>query len=390
MRKADFRHSRSGPESALLLLLLLPCLSVAAEDSDPSLFRRQAFGSATLDGWRVIGCEATIENENLVIKESRGLIVSEHRYGDFEFQWECRPLRKGRGDSGVCFRFEMPEGGQPWPQQYQVDLLEDHEGDLVGHPDCRAENLIKKGQWNQFLLSVRGSQASLKINNKPAWKTDAIKVPSGHLGIQVEVPEGGRFELRNLSITEIGFQSMFNGSDLTGWEGAGGDATTSWTVEDALLTCTGRKGPWLRFKQQVGDFNMRLEYKLKPGGNSGVYVRVPADGDHHGKDAGVEIQVLDDSADRYKNLKPYQFSASVYAVVPAAPRVTRPANRWNTLEIDCRGTSYKITHNGHLVVNADETKVPHLKDRLTAGYLGLQNHRENLWFRNLRIGPSQQ
>ena len=85
-------------------------------------------------------------------------------------------------------------------------------------------------------------------------------------------------------------------------------------IEDGMLKCTGEKGPWLRSTEQFADFNVRLEYKLKTGGNSGVYIRVPEDGDHHGDGSGIEVQIIDDTV---PNLKPYQFTGSLYAIVPA-------------------------------------------------------------------------
>jgi hypothetical protein len=153
--------------------------------------------------------------------------------------------------------------------------------------------------------------------------------------------------------------------------------------------CTGRKGPWLRSCEQFNDFDLRLEYKLRPGGNSGVYIRVPADGNHHGAGAGIEVQILDDAAERYKGLKPYQYTGSLYAIVAANPRVARPAGRWNTLEINCRGMSYRVTHNGIDVIAADENAAAELQQRLVKGFLGLQNHSEEVWFRNVRIGPAE-
>ena len=191
-----------------------------------------------------------------------------------------------------------------------------------------------------------------------------------------------------LRAQEPGFRSLFNGRDLSGWEGVTSEAAASWKVADGMIVCTGQPGTWLRSKEQVDDFNLRLEYKLRPGGNSGVYVRVPADGGHR-EGGGTEIQILDDAAERYKDIEPGQFCGSVYKVAPAKQHVSRPAGEWNTLEINCQGTSYCITHNGVIVVNATEAEFPELKNCFVKGYLGLQNHSEEVWFRNLRLGPAQ-
>lgn len=179
---------------------------------------------------------------------------------------------------------------------------------------------------------------------------------------------------------------LFNGHDLSQWEGVTSPASQSWTVKDGAIVCTGKPGTWLRSKQQYADFNFRFEYKLLEGGNSGVYLRVPADGAHR-EGGGAEVQLLDDAAAEYRNIKPAQYCGSIYLVAPAAQHVSRPVGEWNTMEINCRGTSYRVIHNGVLIVDADGKKFPELEKRFRRGYLGLQNHREEVWFRNLRIGP---
>ncbi len=187
---------------------------------------------------------------------------------------------------------------------------------------------------------------------------------------------------------EACFQPLFNGRDLSGWEGVTADASTSWKVEDGMIVCTGRPGTWLRSKRQYADFNLRFEYRLLPGGNSGIYVRVPLDGAHRAG-GGAEVQILDDDDERYRKIAPGQFCGSVYKIAPAREHVSRPPGEWNTMEINCCGTSYRVTHNGVVVVDASSAEFPELGRRFRKGYLGLQNHSEEVWFRNLRIGPPQ-
>ena len=127
-------------------------------------------------------------------------------------------------------------------------------------------------------------------------------------------------------------------------------AEKCWKVEEGTIVCTGEKGAWLRSAEQFDDFNLRLEYKIKAGGNSGVFIRVPENGDHHGDGAGIEVQVLDDKAGRYRDLKPYQYTGSLYAIAPATQHVGRDVGEWNELEINCRGTKYHVIHNGISIV----------------------------------------
>jgi hypothetical protein len=384
---------------ACIAAILLLAAQVRAEE-DPAKIRAwlkenakgvtySLFNGQNLHGWKALTCEAAVEDGKLVITGGDGLLRTEHRYRDFVLELDYKPRKDSKYDSGIYFRAEEPEAGKPFPSRYQVNLKEGDELNLIRFPKGRSTGLVKPGDWNHVKLTVIGDKAACEINGQDAWVVEGIEADEGYLGLQVEVPEGGQFEFKNIQVTEIGYQPLFNGQDLTGWEGAGQEAEACWKVENGLLMCTGKKGPWLRTKEQYGDFNLRLEYRLKAAGNSGVYVRVPEDGNHHGKGAGVEIQILDDFAPQYKSLKDNQYTGSVYAVAPATEHVGREVGEWNSLEIDCVGDRYRVTHNGVLILDADAEKFPALAERLKSGYLGLQNHNKEVWFRNLRILPKK-
>lgn len=368
--------------------LVLALSSLAAADA-PAGFTMSLFDGKSLNGWVVTGCEAAVEDGAIRIKSGNGLLRAPHQYGDFILDLEWKALKDDNWDSGIYFRCGLPQGKRPWPEKYQVNLRKGLEGNVDGMTGATSKGLTKPGEWNRFRLTVIGTTAALEINGQPAWQGDGLATPYGYLALQAEVPGGGEFLFRNIQITELGYKSLFGGKDLTGWEPADGKPSDCWKVQDGLLACTGKKGTWLRSTEKVGDFNLRLEYRLTPGGNSGVYVRVPQAGSHHGESAGVEIQVLDDQHPSYANLKPYQFTGSVYAIVAASKRNARPAPEWNQMEIDCRGTRYRVTVNGETVVDADAEKYPELKQRLVEGSLGLQNHNTEVYYRNLRLAPSQ-
>jgi hypothetical protein len=186
------------------------------------------------------------------------------------------------------------------------------------------------------------------------------------------------------------FRSIFNGHDLAGWSVIGAGAGEDWLVRDGCLVCQGKHHSWLRSSREYGDFRLVLEYQVAEGANSGVYVHVPADGNHHRErsslpPAGFEIQILDDHASRYAGLKDYQYSASLYDIAGALPRVSKPAGEWNTLEIQCVGLHVSVIHNGVRVVDARPERFPLLALRNRQGYLGLQSHNGVVRFRNLKI-----
>ena len=372
---------------SLNLVLSLVCLSAVAADS--AGVRLPLFNGQNLDGWHVTGCQAAVENGAILLQDGNGLVRTDHAYRDFilELSWKAR--RTENWDSGIYIRASLPDEGKPWPAKYQINLKQGDEGNVGPLPKARSKGLVKPGQWNHFKVTVIGSTTKLEINGRPAWEADGIEQPQGYIGLQCEAPGGGQFEFKDLYVTELGYRPLFDGKSLDGWEGAGQDASACWKVEDGLLMCTGDKGPWLRSREQFGDFDLRLDYKLKPGGNSGVYVRVPEDGNHHGDGSGVEIQILDDKAERYKNLKGYQYTGGVYDIAAPKEHVGRDAGQWNSLEIEVKGPHYVITHNGVKIVDADVAEFPDLKGRRLEGFLGLQNHSEEVWYRNIRISPAK-
>jgi hypothetical protein len=348
------------------------------------------FDGKTLDGWTIEnGAVVEIQDGQLLLKDGNGWLRSDHQYADFKIHVEWKALKAEKYDAGIYIR--SSQEGTPFPKpSYQINLLQGKEGNISNLPGASSTGLIKSGDWNTFEITVVADTVALEINGKPAYKVGGLKAKTGYIGLQVEVPLGGQYLIRNMKVTELGYQSLFNGEDLTGWEGADAAAEKCWEIQDGVLACTGQKGPWLRSAKEYGDFNFRLDYQVSAGGNSGVYVRVPKDGNHHRENdslpaAGFEVQMLDDAADQYKDLKDYQFSASVYDIAGAKPRNSKPHGQWNTLEIDCLGGMIKTVHNGKTVVEVSPDSHPLSKLRQQSGFLGLQNHSTLVRFRNIRI-----
>ena len=356
-------------------------------------FTYPLFDGKSLAGWTVENdCSATVENGMILLKSGDGWLRSDHIYADFKLHLEWKALKQNTYDAGIYLR-TLP-GGKPFPKRgYQVNLLQGKEGNISRLSGASSSGLIKPaGEWNVFDITVVGETVSTVINGKKAYKVDGLKISAGHVGIQIEVPLGGQFQIRNVQVTELGHNSLFTGRDFSNWEGAGRPAQLCWSVSDGVLTGLNKKGPWLRSRKQYGDFNLRMEYQVEPGANSGVYIRVPQDGNHHRDDqskapAGFEVQILDDSAAKYRKLKPYQFCGSVYDIAGACEHVGKPPGDWNTLEINCEGQNVTTVHNGVVIVRVTPDEYPLIKLRKLQGFLGLQNHGGGVRFRRIRIGP---
>jgi hypothetical protein len=186
-------------------------------------------------------------------------------------------------------------------------------------------------------------------------------------------------------------KALFNGRDLAGWEVVEGDPA-AWKAKDGMLVCTGGGGGWISTVDQYGDFELELEYRVPPGGNSGVFLRAPRSGNP--AFAGMEIQVLDDYAQQYENLMPSQYTGSVYGVAAAKPRATKPAGQWQSMKIVCRGPQVQVTLNGTPVVNANlaehqDKLAEHPGIARSKGYVGLQNHGSGLEYRNIKLRESR-
>ncbi|MBS0206265.1 MAG: DUF1080 domain-containing protein [Planctomycetes bacterium] len=389
---AGFVPTTGIASSVLVLATLISSPLVNAAEPVPGV-SRSLFDGVSLHGWAVENdCDVDIVDGCLRLKAGHGWLRSHLSYRDFELHVEWKSLQAANYDAGIYIR--AGRDGKPFPKSgHQVNLLQGKEGNISSLPGAQSSGLVKAGDWNAFDLRVVGETVSLTINGQPAYSVGGLHPSDGYIGFQVEVPNGGQFLLRNVQVVELGYRSLFNGRDFTGWEGEGGATESCWSVTDGLLVCSGQKGPWLRSTTEFGDFDLRLEYRLSTGGNSGIYVRVPKDGNHHRDNdtlpvAGFEVQVLDDAAPQHLKLKDYQYSASIYDIAGANPRVSRPPGEWNTLEINCRGQRVTTWHNGYMVTDVTSAESPLLGLRSVNGFLGLQNHSTIVKFRDLRVGPA--
>jgi hypothetical protein len=161
------------------------------------------FDGKTLSGWKVIGCEAVVQDGAILLKAGDGVVRTEKTYRDFAIEYEWKALKPDNWDSGVYFRCDDPAPGAPWPKTYQSNLRKGLEGNVEELPTARSKDLTKPGDWNRFTLIVVGTKAALRINGKNAWKADGVKTPTGFIALQAEIPGGGQFLFRNIRIREI-------------------------------------------------------------------------------------------------------------------------------------------------------------------------------------------
>ncbi|HEV3164222.1 MAG TPA: DUF1080 domain-containing protein [Isosphaeraceae bacterium] len=183
------------------------------------------------------------------------------------------------------------------------------------------------------------------------------------------------------------YVSLFDGKTTQGWTPIEGKPD-NWLVKDGLLVTKGEGGGWLSTEKTYSNFILKLEYRTGPAGNSGVFLRSPRQGDP--AYVGMEIQILDDDDAKYKTLKPFQYTGSVYGVVPAERGHIRPPGQWNAMEITADGPRITVKINGATVVDANLKEHPdsvkeHPGITRSEGYIGLQSHSEPVEFRNIQV-----
>jgi hypothetical protein len=185
-----------------------------------------------------------------------------------------------------------------------------------------------------------------------------------------------------------GFETLFNGKDLTGWKVLPGGKMEVWGADKGLLYVDGRGGAWLMTEKEYGDFEIRLEFRMPKMGNSGVALRSPFDKIDPAY-AGMEIQLLDDA--NYKNLRPTQYTGSIYDVVGPSKQVTKPAGEWQSIQITAKGRQVTVILNGTKIVDAnlDDYVKEHGKKHpglsREKGHLGLQSHDGRVEFKNIYV-----
>ena len=178
-----------------------------------------------------------------------------------------------------------------------------------------------------------------------------------------------------------GFELLFDGTSLDGWKQSG-----NWEIVDGAIARTDRGGSLVYAVKKVpDDFELRFQWKVAKGSNSGVYYRP----------GQYEYQILHNQG-HSNGTNPRTTAASLYFCMAPSRDATRPAGQWNTGRIVCQGSVIQHWLNGEKVVDFDysdpqwKANVDLLDKRggkLTArgAFLSLQDHGDPVWFRAIKL-----
>jgi hypothetical protein len=252
------------------------------------------------------------------------------------------------------------------------------------------------GEWNTFRIKMIDERVTVYLNGELVvdnvvmenyWERHKPIYPTGQIELQAHKTP---LFFRNIYIKEIprksDWRSLFNGKNFEGWTGT----TDGYLIEDEKIVCAEHGGGNLFTKEEFSDFIFRFEFKLTPGANNGLGIRAPLEGD--AAYVGMELQILDDSAEQHKDLKPYQYHGSIYGVVPSKRGFQKPVGEWNFQEVIARGRQIKVNLNGEKIVDVklDEIEKPmdgkdHPGLKREKGHIGFLGHGSQVEFRDIVI-----
>lgn len=357
----------------------------------------------------------TASNGEIAFSGKGDNLATVKKYGDFEMlvDWKLENYGGIEGDAGIYLR------GTPQVQIW--DIANTRVGAQVGSgglynnqkneskPLKVADNAT--GEWNTFKIKMVDDKVTVWLNgqlvtdNIPLenyWDRNQSIFPTEQIELQAhgsvvyyrdlfikEFPRKQIFKLSDQEKKE-GFEVLFDGTNLDKWT-----ENQAYVVNDEghiWVYPNAKFGGNLYTKEEYADFIYRFDFKLTPGANNGVGIRAPLEGDAAYE--AMEIQVLDDGADVYKDLKQYQYHGSIYGVVPAKKGHLKPVGEWNSEEIVVKGNRIKVTLNGAVIVDADIAEASkngtldgkqHPGLKRTFGHIGFLGHGTEVFFKDIRV-----
>jgi Domain of Unknown Function (DUF1080) len=194
-----------------------------------------------------------------------------------------------------------------------------------------------------------------------------------------------------LELKNEGFVSLFDGKTLDGWKEIHKGSGPSYFVTNGVIASPPNAGNDLVTDRTFGDYILRMDFKLTPGANNGVGIRVPFETNDLTY-SGNEVQILDDDDPQYAHLEAGQYCGSLYKIFAAKRGALKKVEEWNRYEIRALGRRITVVLNGQTIVDGNLNDVTNrevlrghpgmLRD---SGHIALLGHWSYVEFRNIFI-----
>lgn len=314
---------------------------------------------------------------------------------------------------------------------------------MNGNPE--AQKAFKQNEWNHYRIEALGDTIKTWVNGVPAAHLVDDLTPEGFIALQVhsigeDKEPGTEIQWRDIRIItdsvskyskptalpainthnkltpaekDSGWQMLWDGSSTDGWRGARLDNFPSegWEINDGILTVLASGGEEsaaggdIVTEETYGDFELKLDFKLTEGANSGIKYYVDTDiNKGPGSSIGLEYQLLDDAVHPDAKLGNHEGSrtlASLYDLIAAdSTKLVNPVGSWNHARIISKGNHVEHWLNGIKVLEY-ERKSDHFRKLVAEskykvwpsfgeaeqGHILLQDHGDRVSFKNIKIKP---
>ena len=415
----------------------------------------------SLNGWTIIGGKGTYEVKNganigtTVANTPNTFLTTNNQYGDFilELDYKVNPsMNSGiqiRSNSLPAYRNGIVHGYQveidPSKRAWSGGIYdEQRRGWLNPLTDTsKAQKAFKQNEWNHFRIEAIGDTIKTWINKVPAAYLIDDKTASGFIGLQVHgIPKdkkaGTQIRWKNIKIItdspvkysrkssltptntknkltikeqKNGWKMLWDGKTTTGWRGAKLTQfpKSGWKINNGELTVqasNGREssaGGDIVTTESYGDFELKVDFKLSPGANSGIKYYVNTNINKGPESSiGLEYQILDDDLhpDAKKGShKGSRTVSSLYDLIKANPnKPIKAVGEWNSAYLISKKGHVEHWLNGVKVLEYERGSANFLKlvskskyvkwpnfGTLTNGKILLQDHGDKVSFRNIKI-----
>ena len=183
-----------------------------------------------------------------------------------------------------------------------------------------------------------------------------------------------------------GYLPLFNGRDLAGWKVWKNQA--DFQIQGGIIRCQrGGDGQFMLYMgQEFADFELVVEWRVSPKGNSGVFIRSPFR--EWPWDTGYEVQISNEQPPRDET----HCSGSLYGYAGVSPRPDETPERWRSYRIRAVGNRITVTVDGTQVVDFDQSTTDKTRTKQTSGFIGVQDSHsgeDGTWveYRTIKVKP---